>query len=296
VEGVEALCYFDKLVTLRLPEALEDPSSAVVTVSFANEYVRDEADNYMDTSVSYDVTYEPYYTKECMSQCGIKIKSCDLVSDDTLQYAADVVDIMVTKRPDIAEAMAGVGADIALYPKEQTIFYIPEFRDSYDPTNLDVEGYGGTLELPTTALAAANIERDRENAMYPDNNVLAHEFGHAFHLIGIELVDPDLYDKIEETYEAAKEQGLWEDTYTGTDVYEYFGQLSALWFEGLDESDDGTFTGVLSPVNTREELAEYDPASYELMQEIYPDDLYFPSPWSENDKKDHFDINGNPRD
>lgn len=295
IDEIMVVSYFDKMVTLRIPEALEDPEAAKITVALANEYVRDEADNYMDTSMEYEVTYKPYYTKECVSECGVKIKACDLVSDETLQYAADVVDIMVSKRPDVAEALTSVGADIALYPKEQTIFYIPEHREFYDPNSLNVEGYGGTLEIPTTSLAAANIERDRQYALYPDNNVLAHEFGHAFHLIGINLADPELYQEIEDTYYKVREKGLWEDTYTGVNVAEYFGQLSALWFEGLDESSDGTFTGVLSPVNTREELAEYDPDSYELMQKVYPDDQFFPSPWSKDDMKDNFDINGNPR-
>ncbi len=296
IEEVSVISYFDNMVTLRLPKEIEDPEHAVIEVSVTDESVRDEEDNYMDTEKTYEVSYQLYYTKEYTSKCGIKIKACDLVEDNTLKYTADVVDIMASKRPEVAEALVSAGADIALYPKEQNIYYIPEHREFYDPEAMTIEGFGGTLEIPTTSLAAANIERDREYAQYPDANVLAHEFGHAFHLIGIKLADPELFDEIQKTYDQVVEEGLWQNTYLISSVEEYFGQLSACWFEGLDESSDGSFNGVLAPVNTREELKEYDKASYELLQKIYPDDVYFGSPWSKEEAKDHFDIEGNERE
>lgn len=128
------------------------------------------------------------------------------------------------EQPEIAEALVAAGADIALYPAEQNIYYIPEEREFYSPDALGVEGFGGTVELPTTALAAANVERDREHAMYPDTNVMAHEFGHAFHLIGIKTADPALFDEIDATYEkVVLQEGKWANSYAGSNRDEYFG-------------------------------------------------------------------------
>lgn len=250
--------------------------------------------NFLESGKSYEVSWKPYYTKSCTSKCGIVIKSCDLVKDETLQYAADVVDIMSAKRLDVAETLVEVGADIALFPAEQTIYYIPEEREFYSAEGLGVEGFGGTVELPTTALAAANVERDYELARYPDTNVLAHEFGHAFHLVGIKLTDPELCDEIDALYQkVVLEEGKWPNSYAGSNRDEYFGQLSALWFNGQAETQD--WNGVLGPVNTREELKEYDPESYALLEKIYPSDQYFDSPWSLEDTVDRYDIDGNPR-
>lgn len=132
-----------------------------------------------------------------------------------------------------------------------------------------MEGFGGTVELPTTALAAANVERDREHAMYPDTNVMAHEFGHAFHLIGIKTADPELFDEIDATYEkVVLQEGKWANSYAGSNRDEYFGQLAALWFNGQAETQ--TWNGVLGPVNTRDELKEYDPESYAATGEDLP--------------------------
>ena len=157
-----------------------------------------------------------------------------------------------------------------------------------------MEGFGGTVELPTTALATANVERDREHAMYPDTNVMAHEFGHAFHLIGIKTADPELFDEIDATYEkVVLQEGKWANSYAGSNRDEYFGQLAAMWFNGQAETQ--TWNGVLGPVNTRDELKEYDPESYALLEKIFPADKYFASPWAKEDTVDNFDINGNPR-
>lgn len=293
IEGFTIACYFDNILSIRLPEAVEKPAEAKITVKIRDRSVRDVDGNDLAGGKIYDVAWNPYYTKFHVSKCGIVIKSCKEVKDETLRYAADAVDIMASKRPEIAAAMARMGADIALYPYTQHIFYIPEERESYDESSLNVEGFGGTDDLPTTALAAANVERDYEHALYPRNNILAHEFGHAFHLIGIRLGDPKLFKEIDDLYQkSVVAGGKWANSYAGTNRDEYFGQLTALWFAGLDEAQE--WTGVLGPVNTRDELLEYDPDAYALLEKIYPDDQYFPPPWSKQDEINNYDIHGKP--
>ena len=53
-----------------------------------------------------------------------------------------------------------------------------------------------------------------------------------------------------------------------------------------------TRDGIRGPVNTREELAEYDPDAYALMAAVYPGKS-LPYPWRFT--KDDFDVHGRPR-
>lgn len=295
IKNVSIVAYFDKMVTLHLPKAVKNVKKDKIKVKCVKNIIRDKKDNYINSKTVYQVTYKPYYTKFYTGKSGIKIKSCSLVSKSVLKYVSGVIDIMTEKHPEVQKAMVKAGADIAIFPKEQNIYYIPEFRNCYSPNALDVEGFGGTTSCPTTAIGEGNITRDASATLYPDNNLLAHEFGHAFHLVGIITADPALYQEIHDTYEKVKAAGLWPHTYMISNEFEYFGQLSAMWFEGLDESSDGTFNGNIGPVNTREEVKKYDIDSYNLVKKIYSEDSYFSSPWAKEDVKDNFNIDGTPK-
>lgn len=290
------ISYFDRTVTLRLPQPITDPEHTVLTVQPADEAIRDGQDNTMDSGSVMKVVWDPYYTQEMRSRTGILVKACRRVNPAVLPYVCDVADKVFSSHPAAARAVAEAGAQIAIYPKGSHIYSLPENRELYCEEMLGIEGFGGDTENAVTSVGEGNIMRDPSATRYPDNNILAHELGHTLHLIGFARAEPELYRQIHETYERVRAAGLWPHTYLISNEAEYFAQLTALWFEGLDESPDGTFNGVLAPVNTREELEEYDPDSWKLMSRIYPGDVYFLPPWSREDAKDHFDIHGNPRE
>jgi hypothetical protein len=159
-----------------------------------------------------------------------------------------------------------------------------------------VAGYGGDADVATTSISEANLIRLRSGryaTSYPHEMVLVHEFGHAVHLVGINfLEDQTLAEQVRATYRHALDKGLWHDSYAISNYEEYFATLSTIWFDAMQEGVDGRWDGIRGPVNTREELAEYDPLGYELMAAVYPAKS-LPRPWRWN--QDNYDIDGNPR-
>ncbi|MBI0125791.1 hypothetical protein H3U87_01330 [Bifidobacterium sp. W8101] len=49
----------------------------------------------------------------------------------------------------------------------------------------------------------------------------------------------------------------------------------------MAKSADDTWDGVRGPLNTRNELREYDPTGYDLLADIYPQTT-LPYPWNTN--------------
>ena len=59
---------------------------------------------------------------------------------------------------------------------------------------------------------------------YSTENILVHEFAHAIHQMGLNTVDPDFDARLEVIYTAAKEKGLWKNTYAITNRAEYWAE------------------------------------------------------------------------
>ena len=57
--------------------------------------------------------------------------------------------------------------------------------------------------------------------------------------------------------------------------------MTSMWFNVMAESADDTWDSVRDPHKTRNELHEYDPTSYNLLSDIYPQTT-LPDPWNTN--------------
>jgi hypothetical protein len=77
----------------------------------------------------------------------------------------------------------------------------------------------------------------------------------------------DLLKEFTGIYESAIKQGLWENTYAGGNIQEYWAEGVQSYFNANAQSVLGD--GVHNYVNTREELAEYDPALYAFISKIF---------------------------
>lgn len=245
---------------------------------------------------SYQVVYEPYYTKFTTCECGIVIKSGASVPIQVHEKAKEIIDIMMKKLPEAAEVMVEAHTELAIYGKKETAYSIPEHRMGYLVMQRPVEGYGAIMANPVGSISEVNVMRLLEGpdqTRYRNELILAHEFSHGIHLIGIEYTkDRRLADRFLSIYQHAKESGKWPKTYAISNYEEYFATLTTIWFSVMEESTDGTWNGVRGPVNTREELKEYDPEAYEFFLQIYPEVL-FPAPW--DTFVNRFDSNGNER-
>ena len=139
-------------------------------------------------------------------------------------------------------------------------------------------------DLPVTSISERNLLRITEGphaTRYLNEFIMAHEFGHAVHLIGLNyLPDRTKANELLSAYENARRLGRWPNTYLIGNYEEYFATLTTVWFNVMAESADGTWDGVRGPVNKRDELKEYDPEAYAFFESIYPREG-FAGRWSE---------------
>ncbi|MEX2093668.1 MAG: hypothetical protein WD971_13370 [Pirellulales bacterium] len=107
---------------------------------------------------------------------------------------------------------------------------------------------------------------DLEGDRYRAENILVHEFSHTIHNFGLRKVDPAFDERLKKTFDKAVANGLWKNTYAATNHEEY-------WAEGVQDYFDCNSNiprdGVHNHVDTREELQEYDPALFAVIDNVF---------------------------
>lgn len=281
---------------LRTTLCMEEPVD-VNCVDQLKIRVLDTVTDLMDIPVeqekSWSVVYEPYYTQEITGEMGVKVRAGNKVKEDSLKHASEMVDIMLKKIPQVAQELQKRNVFLAVFALGENAYDIPEHRMGYLMATRGVEGFGGDI----ASVSESNVIRlryGRNATAYRNESILAHEFGHSIHLSGInELEDQSLARRVVYCYEHALSEGLFPNTYAISNCEEYFATLCTIWFNVMQEGTDGTWDGVRGPVNTRAELAEYDPEGYELMSTIF-EDILFPEPWDIN--RDAYAIDGSKKE
>ncbi len=260
---------------------------------FVSSKVTDLMDIPVDEKTVWKVTYEPHYTQVVTGKSGVMIKASKKVQADTLVKAAELVDIMLEKIPQVAKELQKRNVFLSIFGIGESAYDVPEHRMGYLLATRPVEGFGGDV----ASVSEANVIRrkyGRYATAYPNESILAHEFGHSIHLSGInELKDQSLAKELEACYEHASSTGLFPNTYAISNSAEYFATMCTFWFNVMQEGADGTWDGVRGPVNTREELKEYDPMGYKFMKKLF-NEVSFPTPWDQN--RDAYHIDGTVRE
>ena len=239
-------------------------------------------------SVTYTgVPRVDYYTQKVETESGITVKGDDTVKRSSLELAARQIEVELAKPgTGIAETMKKWHCSLAVYSPRENVYMIPEHRYGFRTSMYDLEGYGGNKwNGCVSSIAEANITRTRgsaepyQNTMYPNENVLIHEFGHSIKSIGLEENDDQtLIDEYFAAYENAVDTGLWPNTYAISNSDEFFATMCAIWFNNMDDVSSWS-DGTRSPLNTRAEMKEYDPITYAFFEKILPADETLPSPW-----------------
>ena len=81
--------------------------------------------------------------------------------------------------------------------------------------------------------------------------------------------DPGFRPRVDAAFKAAREAGLWDETYAATDVLEYWAEGVQSWFDSNATAQPAN--GVHNHVDTRAELLEYDPTLAALVKEVFGD-------------------------
>lgn len=267
-----------KLISKYFP-ALEEPISKHPKVNLYTEdqlppLKKDEgkAPHCVITSVPKEKGYPDFY-KKYIDCNGIPIISSWRVPDSCLVQAYRTVYAMTSMldKP-VLDAMINKDVRLAVMARYEGTTDIPEHANLRNDTtlnwNLRARGLGGDLELPLTSCAEENVLAYQIDK-YHAEDILIHEFSHAIHLVGILQVHPDINARLQALLDNALAEGRFVGTYASVDIYEYWAEGVQDWFNVNAEMPRPD--GKHNYVNTREELAAYDPGLYALIAEYFPE-------------------------
>ncbi len=221
----------------------------------------------------------PFYRKYLDAE-GVEIVSSDAVPDAALVAARRNILHLLSKRPDVHQAMLQQAPRISIMAISETASDLPEFDAGAD-------GEWGLGQMPGDP---ASLVSER-GICYPGNNeyranFLLHEFVHAMQNLGWAATDPGVEDEIFVAYRAAVARGEFAapvgepENVTPADAFgddEYLTHNVNAWFD-LDESLPGPWVDVQigdsgPRSGTREQLRQRDPTLYALIERFVPDSL-----------------------
>jgi hypothetical protein len=216
------------------------------------------------TKPPLELRLDTFYTKYCDAQ-GIPIVSSDKVEDMALKQAYYIINNMLLPIPDVHKVLVAEGYYVAIISCEEQQTTLPEY------SNMDSEywdkrarGLGGGRGNQITSCGEENLlclgsGEDR----FKGENILIHEFAHTIHLGGQGENYEEFNKRLFKIYCDAMNKDLWQDTYAATNHEEYWAEGVQSYYNCNIESQFGD--GVHNYVNTREELAEYDPVLYNFI-------------------------------
>jgi alpha-glucosidase len=201
-----------------------------------------------------------FYQKH-LDAAGLPILSSAKVSDAALLEAAYLIDQMLAYREDVRQELIKRRVRFVVMAPTEMTTDVPE-QSHMDSEYWDrrARGLGGRISSCGEE-NLLNLPGDR----YRSENILIHEFSHTIHNYGLRRLDPEFNTRLRTLFDAAKEKGLWKDTYAMSNPEEY-------WAEGVQSYFDSNAPPrrrVHNHVDTREELQDYDPQLFQLIDESF---------------------------
>ena len=201
---------------------------------------------------------------------GIPIKAHKVVVDEALYAAHDRLSLMfsnlLTKQPTVLSNLVAAGAALHIIGRDQVTTDLPEWRHDkgkpipeYNGRTRDerTRGMGGRL----TSCGEENLlklEKDR----YRGRDICLHEFAHNVLDNGCQR---EIKTRFAEQRKRSLEKGLWQKSYAGSNVDEFFAELT-MWYFGT--RGDLRISGP-KPADGPEGLKAYDPEAFALMDDFY---------------------------
>lgn len=222
------------------------------------------------------------YTQGC-TVLGIIIVAEEEVDPTAIDAMADRVHNMLLTRPDLIASLQETGIEGRAIGQDQRITSLPEFENLYDQyPGYDWNRYGrsypGTADLPIFSGAEENLlclDGDR----YEGEDDFVRWFGLTIRRFGLDLVDPGTASAIDQAYGRAIAAGLWKNTLAEINADEYWMEGVQSFFDANLENteEDREPNSSHNHVNTRDELAEYDPTLYSIAASVFGEGDWRPS-------------------
>ena len=226
---------------------------------------------------------DPFFQKYVDAD-GFPVVGSARVSAQALQNASDVIVHMLAARTDLRQSLADEGSFFVVIAEIEWASEMPGLEHLRRNATATTED-GSAREVDGIRGLSGNRSNGKKYALTGEEDLLRrltsysnavpeetvrvtmHETAHMIH-DAIQTVDNDLYERIDDAYDAAVSAGRWPDQYITVNVAEYWAVGTVVWFNVAFETE-------VRPQNTREELLEHDPVLHALLAEVYPED-YIP--------------------
>ena len=170
---------------------------------------------------------------------------------------------LLSARPDILKGMAETSVKIIVIGATEQMTDIPEYSDRDQKLNRRARGLGGRK----TSCGEENL-LNYEGDRYVGENIFLHEFAHCTHRY-LRRAEPGFQDKLNALYQEATSQGLFENTYAGTNASEYWAEGVQGYLDCNRQTRTGKPDRVHNHVDTREELQAYDPNLFKFIDDTF---------------------------
>lgn len=185
----------------------------------------------------------------------------DTVSRQALDKASRMSTAMLANRPDFIESLQRAAIIILLKaPGETWCEDLWSFSHGTAFCHLSFNEPEGWFGKETVACPEEDLR------------ICVHELAHAVYArkrapnFGAEALSDYWRNRIHTRFSAWETKQLWRGDYALTNADEFFAEMSAIYFCA---SDDEPTAERNHGINCAHELREYDPSTYELIDEIY---------------------------
>ena len=250
------------LITAELNLALS--TSPEVGISFDNIEIPEPVPPPAAVRDSFDLS--PFY-QQWIDVEGLPVVASGKVNPYAVKEAAWIIRQMIGHRPVVLRAMGHNNVRFVVMAIDEMTTDIPEHSDLRPDFYWDsrTRGLGATPERPAVSCGEENL-LNYPGDPYWNENILIHEFSHALHQMGLNIVDTEFDNLLKSTFEAAMKRKLWQGTYASTNKQEYWAEGVQSWFNTNRENDSEH-----NHVDTRSELKNYDPMLATLLAGVFGD-------------------------
>jgi hypothetical protein len=212
---------------------------------------------------------DPFYEKIC-DYMGIPIISSNNVPDEALQMAWNIMANMLQGQSQVVEKMLKFEIKMGIVAQTEGITVLPEYAFLRNDPNINwddrARGLGGSPSVPLGSGAEENLLCYTDDTYFGES-IFLHEFAHTMKDGGIILIDPTFNLALTLAYQNAVDTGLWADTYALTNIEEYWAEGVQSYFNTNLEAIPTN--GIHNFVNTREELKDYDPTLFAIIDTVF---------------------------
>ncbi|MEX1221770.1 MAG: hypothetical protein WEA82_06615 [Idiomarina sp.] len=225
-----------------------------------------------DLVLDYD-TYRPVMERNCV-RGGLVATGSDNVPWHNLCQAAETLATMLEYNSVVVDELQTQGAITAVFGPDEGVCDLPyfDFIEGQPQCDTAEGGLGGTSEHPVTACSAKTLSATNDafgRGEEDGENTCVHELAHT--IMNVAIDEQTRNDIVDRYHDILNEGGdLWirdngERAFALQNEDELFAEVTQSYFNANVAIDAFNHVGV----NGADELADYDPITFELVDRIF---------------------------